>query len=153
MQAGAVPHHRQQRRIREQPRLRKVEAVGIAPGIVHQETQQQDGNVVQHQADQDLVGVESGLEKGRNGGPGHAAQNAGDRHGGQQQRRLDLVEGQRHGAAGDGPHGQLALGADVPDIGAKPESQADGAEHDRGRLDEELRQAVERGDRRDDPGL
>ena len=50
--------------------------------------------------------------------------------------------GERHAAAGDGAHGELALGADVPDIGAEADGEADRDHDQRRRLHAELGQAV-----------
>ncbi len=134
----------------EEARFREVVALRIAPGPVHQGGEEQDRNVGQHQAGQDLVGFEARLQPSRDRRPGHATRRAEDDHRRQQERALHLVEGKRETAAGNRPDGELSLGADVPDVGAKAERQADSDEDDRRRLHEKLGETIKRADRRDE---
>ena len=53
-------------------------------------------------------------------------------------------EVQRHAAAGQGADQQLALGADVPDVGPEAHRQPHRAEHQRRGLEEQLGDAVQR---------
>src|SRR3546814_5062470 len=64
------------------------------------------------------------------------------------ERGLLAPEGERHHAAGDGAHGELSLGADVPHVGAKADGEADPDQDERRTLHHELAPAVEAGERR-----
>ena len=115
---------------------------GSFQGPEHQHAQQQLGHIGQHQADQDLADVEAGLEEGRDGAPGQAAQDAGQAHQRQNPDPVLAIEGQRDAAARDGAHDELALGADVPDIGPEPCREPDRDHHQRRGLQGEFRQAL-----------
>jgi hypothetical protein len=129
MEARAGRQDRHGGGIREEARLGKAIAFRIAPGAGDEIDQDQLRHVGQHQAGQDLAGIEAGAQEGGDGGPGHAPQRACEDHGGQQQRAGAVVEEQGEAAAGERPHGVLPLGADVPDIGPEAEGKA-GADED-----------------------
>ncbi len=144
MHARELQHDVQQGRIREHARLREVVAVGVHPGTKDQQAQEESRHIGQHQAGQDLVDVEAGLQEGGNGGIGHAAQDARDAHQRQDIEALVAPKGECHAAAGDGADGELPLCADVPDIGPEAHRQAD-ADHDqRPGLHHQLAQAIDR---------
>jgi hypothetical protein len=77
-------------------RLRKVETLRIAPGTAHQPVEEQLRDIDQHQAGQDLIGVEARLQEGRHGGIGRAASHAEHQH--QRQYASQLSPGR--GSAG-----------------------------------------------------
>ena len=100
------------------------------------------GDVDQHQADQDLVGVEAVAQQRDDGGPEHAAEHAGE-----QDRGDDPAPGRPCRPAArrrrrDRADHELALGADVPDVGAEAHRQAERDQHQRRRLDRQLAQRV-----------
>ena len=68
-----VDQDRIERRIGELLRLRKVEPLRVAPGLVHKPREQQIGDIDEHQAHQDLVGVEARAQERRDRCPQHAA--------------------------------------------------------------------------------
>jgi hypothetical protein len=153
MQARALQDHRQQALRIEHAGLREIEALGIAPGAMDQHAEQQQGDIGQHQAGQDLAGVKARAQKRRDRRPDHAAERAGQQHQRQQPGAALAVEGKRHAAAGDGAQGKLALGADVPDIGAEADGKADGAQNQRRGLDRQFRQPVLGRDRLHEKGM
>ena len=65
---------------------------------------------------------------------------------GSTKRDSALVERERDAAAEDRAHDELAFGADVPHVGAIADGEADRAQHDRARLQQELADVVERVD-------
>jgi hypothetical protein len=96
----------------------------------------------EHQRHQDLVRVEARAQERRDRRPQRAADRARDDHRRQQQRSLAAEEGQREAAGRDPAHDELALGADVPHIGAKTDGQPDRDQHQRRRLQEQLRDRI-----------
>ena len=62
---------------------------------------------------------------------------------GSSQRPLAGIDRKRHRAAGERADAVLPFGADVPDAGAKADRQADRDQHQRRRLDHQLRQAAQ----------
>ena len=61
-------------------RLREAEALRVLPRAVDQHAEEQRRDIGQHQAGQDLVDLEAGLEEGRDRRLGHAAEDAGEAH-------------------------------------------------------------------------
>jgi mRNA interferase YafQ len=78
------------------------------------------GDAGQHQRGQRLLGIEASLEQRRQGAPQAAADGPGEHHGRQHPGRIAALGVDRHAAAEQGTHDQLALGADVVD--ARPEA-------------------------------
>jgi hypothetical protein len=60
----------------------------------------------------------------------------------QQERARAAREVERDASAGDRADDELAFGSDVPDVGAKADGEADGDQHQRRRLEQELRPSV-----------
>ena len=121
--------------------MREVEALRIAPGPAHQIIEDELRDIDQHEAGQDLVDAEPGLQEGRDQAVERAADDAEQQHERQHPEagiRAVGLEGEP--AAEHGADHVLALGADVPEIGAKAIGQADGDERQRRRLDEEFLQ-------------
>jgi hypothetical protein len=117
----------------------------VLPGAVDQPAQQHLGHVDQHQADQDLVGVEAVAQQRHDGGPGHAAQHAGqqDQH---TMPRPIQASGARPASPPSrrpGAEHELPFGADVPDVGAVAHRQAQRDQDQRRGLDRQLRQRVQ----------
>ena len=79
---GAQVGHelRDARLAQESDGLRKVIALGVFPGAVDEVAQQQVRHVHEHQADEDLVGVETVAQQRHDCRPDHAAQHATDEH-------------------------------------------------------------------------
>ena len=78
------------------------------------------------------------LEQRRDCAIGHAADHAHHQHGNQRQRRLPGGKHDRHHAAENGAHGQLAFGADVPHIGEITHGKAGADQHQRRCLHQKL---------------
>ena len=107
----------------------------IAPWAAHQPVKEQLGDVDQHQADEDFVGVEAGFQECRNAGKQSTADSPHNQHQRQNKRRLPLRhENRQHGAA-DRPHSKLTLGADIPVVGAIADRQPHRDQDQGGRLD------------------
>ena len=123
-------------------RLREVESLRILPRAVHQPRHAELRDVDQHQRHEDLVGVELGPQERGNGRPQRPADRTGHDHHRQQERVRAAREVERDAAAGDRADDVLAFGSDVPDVGAKADGEADGDQHQRRRLEQELRPSV-----------
>jgi hypothetical protein len=139
--AGKEP--RDLRRLQESDRLRKVVPGRVLPRAVDQVAEHLIGDIDEHQADEDLVGIEAVAEEGHDAGPGHAADDTADDH-----RGDDPAPGLRPGghgdaAGGDSAEDELAFGADVPDVGAEADGEAEADENERRRLDRELGECVD----------
>ncbi len=150
---GARDQRRDGLRIAEHAGLREIEAFRVLPGAEHQRGECQPGDIGQHQADQNFVHAEPGAQKSRDGGPGHAAGNARKAHQRQNPEPVLAPERERHAAAGDRAHGQLALGADVPHIGAEAGRQAHGHHRQRAGFQCQFGQPVGGEQRRDEEGI
>ena len=127
--------------------LRKIEPLRILPGPAHQITQHLHRNIHQHQADQDLVGVEPVPQHRRDGRPQHAPQDPRENHRHHDPCAGCLVGQQRHTAGKDRAQDVLPLGADVPDIGAKTYRQPEGDDQQRRGLDQQFAHRVPAFDR------
>eukprot|EP01036_Dinobryon_divergens_P041353 gene41353-54812_t len=79
-----------------------------------------------------------------------AAQRAGQQHQRQYPPRLGAVEVQRHATGRDGTHGELAVRADVGDIGAEAQRQPHAAQDQRGGLEEQFSHPIQAGGRLDE---
>jgi hypothetical protein len=134
-------------------RFRKVHAGRIAPGAADQPVEKQLGDIDQHQAGQNLVGVEMRLEQRRDGGEHGAADGAHDQHQRQHQRRVPVVEHDRQDRTCDCAHGELAFGADVPVVGAIADRETDGDQDQRCRLDRQFMQRPDLQQRLDEEGV
>ena len=95
----------------------KIVAVGIPEHAARQPVEKQLRGVDQHQACQDLVGVEPVLEKSRDRTPGGAAGHAKQEHQRQGQPCLETGQQYRHQRAENAAHDELAFGADIPVVG------------------------------------
>jgi hypothetical protein len=95
---------------------------------VHQPGQCQLGDIDEHECDKNFIGVESGPQEGRDSGPSHPAKHTSQQHERHCQDGWAIAEPQRDAAACDRAHGELPLGADVPDVGAKSHGEAKPAE-------------------------
>ena len=142
--------HRIQRGFGELLALREIESFRIAPRLVHQPAQQEVGDVNQHQAHQDFVGVEAGAQQRRDRRPQHAADGAGDDHRGQNQAAFAAVKIQCDTACKDGAEDELTFGTDVPDVRPIAACQADPDQHQRRSLEQQLGKPVEIVDRVDE---
>ncbi len=105
---------------------------------MHGEQQQVQRDVVEHDAGEDFVGVERRLQPGAEPGPGGAAQRAEQQGQHQCPARIPVDDVDRQCAAGQGTDEQLAFGANVPDARVVDHSQAQRAEQDRQRLDQQF---------------
>ena len=96
-------------------------------------------DIDQHQAGQDFIGAEAVLEEGRNRGQGHAAQYAQHQHE-QQTSAATAMSGKNTGtmAAEYSARRELALGADVPDIGEIGDAKPGADQRQRRGLDDQL---------------
>ena len=105
-----------------------LRALAALPGPALEPADHTDDDVVHHQGEQRLIGVPPGLEKGGNQGPHAAGNGSGDAHDHQQHgggKAARPEEGEV--AGGDGPRGDLALGADVPKAHLKAGGDGQGA--------------------------
>ena len=142
-ESRALDHGGKQRGVIEHACLRKIEAVGVAPGAVHQPGNEELRNIDQHQRHQDFIGIEAGAKCGWDGGPRHATCHAGKRKQWQEDGGFErAVERQRSPACSDGARNVLALCANVPYIGAKAHRKADRDQHQGCGLQEELGDAL-----------
>src|SRR5262245_49813171 len=105
----ARPRDEDWQRCLEQAAFRKVEAVRVAQSAMHQGAQDEHGHVNQHQADEDLVGIEAGAQQRWNGGPGGTADNARQAHQRQQPPARGRIKRQRYAPAGQRADGELPL--------------------------------------------
>ena len=101
----------------------KTEAHRVLPGPVDQILQKKDADVVEHQRNDDFVGLEMDLEQGRNQPADAAGQGRGEKHGWQEQICGPVGKGKHNPGGPDGSHGVLSFGTDIPDL--EPESHRD----------------------------
>jgi len=120
---------------------------------MHEEQQQVQRDVVEHDAGKDFVGVELRAQPGGEPGPGRTRAGACQHYPGQRPAAVPVDQLQGHGAAGQGADQQLAFGADVPDARLVGHCQAEGAKQDRQRLDQQFGHAVPIADRGDQQGV
>ena len=95
----------------------KACARGVLPGAVLQVAFNAQGDVVEHQGEQGFVGAPPGLEEGGDQAPDAAHHDAGQGHHQKQGglgKGVSPVQGEVGGP--DGPHHDLALRADVPEL-------------------------------------
>ncbi len=153
MEARFRNQDRRRCRSTEDRGLGKAITFRIFPGAGHEIDQQQLRHIGQHQAGQDLAGIEPGSQQRWDCCPNHAAQQAHQHHRREGPPTTVLADMQREAAGEDGAQGELAFGADIPDIGAKAQRQADADQDQRRCLDAKLRQASGRDDRRHQEGI
>jgi len=139
---GAFLEEGQQGVLLELLGLGEIEAVRILPGAMHQPGNHQLGDVDQHQAREDLIGIEAGLQESGDRGPEHAAQGPRQHHGGEEQGTRAVLEMQGDPAPRQGPDEQLSFSADVPDVGSESHGEAHGAKHQRRGLEQQFRDAI-----------
>ena len=131
------------RRLQEGDRLRKVVAGRVLPRAVDEVVEQLLGDVDEHQADQDLVGVEAVAQHRDDRRPAHPADDAGGDDGDEEpaagrRRRLH-----RHAAREERADDELSFGADVPDVRAKADREAERDQEQRRRLHRQLGERVD----------
>ena len=139
----AAVQARHLRRLQEGDRLREVVAVRVLPRPVDEVVEKLLGDVDEHQADEDLVGVEAVAQQGDDRRPEHAAEHAAGEHRQEEPVAGVLAREHRDAAGGDRADDELPFGADVPDVGAKAHRQAERDQQQRRRLDRELGQRVD----------
>ncbi len=115
--------------------------------------QQVEGDVVEHDAGEDFIGVEMRAQPGGHARPGSAGEGAGQQHHDQRPTTLHLDDIYRHGTARQCAEQQLAFRTDVPDARLIGDRQTQRAEQNRQGLDHQFRQAVPVADRRDQQGV
>ena len=93
-------------------------------------------HVIEHQTDEDFVGVEVRAQQRGNRGPQCTADSAGDDHGWQQRGAATGAEMQRQCAAADHTEDELPFRAHIPHRRAEANRKPDAHEHERRRLDE-----------------
>ena len=156
VQAGALEDDGQERAAFKERGLREAEAVGIAKRPLDGPGEQELRHVDEHERDKNLVGVELVAKKRRDRAPESAAERRGQHDEDDEPGARRVVAHQGDRAARNGARNELALGADVPDVGAEAHHEAHGAEQQRRHLDAHLgpaAQAVERRDEEGDEGL
>ena len=116
-----------------------------ASGPCTSELEQQHRDIGQHQADEDLVGVEAGAQEAPGSPPRPCRRAMPAMHiSGSSQQPVGRIERQRDAAAGERADGVLALGADVPDVGAEADDEADRDQDQRRGLDQQLGEPAQR---------
>ncbi len=119
----------------------EIHAVRIAPRPAHQIVHAEIGDIDQHQTGEDFAGAETHPANRRDQRVERAADRAQEQHGRQHPMAgVGAVGAHGEPAAADGADDELALGADIPDIGDVTERQADRDHHQRRRLDGDLLQ-------------
>lgn len=122
--------------------LWKVEAHRVLQRPGNHVAEHQRRHVHQHQADQDLAGVEAVAQQRHDAGPEHAADDAGSDDGHDDPRAGALVGQQRHVARRDGADHVLPFGTDVPDVGTEADRQPERDDQQRRCLDHQLAQCI-----------
>ena len=130
--------------------LGKVVPLGVAPRSAHEPVQEVLGHVHQHEAGKDLVGAEAVAQERRRRRPRSAAEHAQQQHGGNGQRRVPLGGQNGNGGARQGAGDELALGADVPEVGAEADRQTGADQRQRRGLDHQFLQRPQGGQRTDE---
>jgi hypothetical protein len=120
--------------------FRKVEAFRIAPRAPHRPVEQELRDIDQHQACQDLVGVEPRFQKCRNRRIGGPADHPADQHQRQHQGRFPTVKHHRQDRSRHRTDDELAFRTDIPVVGTVTDRQADSDQDQRRRLDRQLMQ-------------
>ncbi|MNF94326.1 hypothetical protein D3C84_770330 [compost metagenome] len=115
--------------------------------------QQVQGNVVEHDAGQDFIGIEVRSQPGGQPGPCRAGQNAGEQDQRQCPAALHVDDIHRQCTAGQRSKQQLTFGADVPDARPVRDCQAQRAQQNRQCLDQQFADAIQVTDRRDQQGM
>ena len=118
--------------------MREVEALRVAPGPAREVVEDELRDVDEHQARQDLADAEARLQEGRDEAVERAA---GDRRAASSPAAPSIPASvpwvrEREPAAEHRADHELALRADVPEIGAEAVGEADRDERERRRLDE-----------------
>ena len=127
--------------------LREIEAIGVTQRAAHEIVEREFGHIDEHEARQDLRDAKPDPQQGRDHGIEQASHGAQQEHGGQDPPGSEgLLHGPVMGGNGEPSANQpaddeLPLRADVPDIGAKAEAQANGDQHQGACLDGKLLQA------------
>ncbi|MNI10192.1 hypothetical protein D3C85_720050 [compost metagenome] len=117
------------------------------------EQQQIQCNVVEHDAGQDLIGVEARAQPRRQPGPRSARQGAGKQDQHQRPAALHIDDVHRQRTAGQRTEQQLTFGTDVPDARLIGDGQAQCAEQNRQGFDQQFGDAVQVADRCDQQGV
>ncbi|MCY1314174.1 hypothetical protein D9M70_647860 [compost metagenome] len=98
---------------------------------MHAKQQQVQGDVIEHDAGEDFIGVEVRAQPGRQPSPCGTGQGPGEQDQDQCPATLQLDDIHRQRTAGQGAEQQLAFGADVPDSRLVRNGQAQRAEQNR----------------------
>ena len=124
----------------EQGRLREGrghgEAGWVLPHAVDEEFEQENGDVVAHQGDNDLARPQPLAEDGRDQSPETAGQAGGTDHQRQEDELGQAGQGEGDPGGADRAQGELAFGADVPDLQAEGHRHPEGAEKERDGLEQ-----------------
>ena len=117
--------------------FRRLDPVGAAEDVQNRVVVDVEGDVVEHDGDDDFVDIEAGLEEARNGSPERACGHGGQNHQWQvdEARRLDK-EG--NGRGREAAYHELSLGSDAEEPGPKGEGDGESGQDDGHRLDDEL---------------
>ena len=124
--------------------MRKVIARRVFPRARHQIPQNHFGHIHQHQADQNFVGVKFVFKPSRDGRPKHAPCNTRQNHSHQNPAARFFVGQQCHTAGRHSANDKLPFSTNVPNIGAKTNSQAQGNDQQRRCLDHQFAQSIGR---------
>ena len=154
MQPRSGDQDRHRGRVVEHLGLGKAIALRIAPGTGDQIDQDELRHIGQHQAGQDLVGVEARAQPGGDGGPGHAAQHAGQDHRRHQPARYAVVESQRPSPPpASAPIVYWPSAPMFQTLARKPSDSPVAIRISGRRLDQQLGSAVAGGQRLDEEGV
>jgi hypothetical protein len=141
----------------EKPRLWDKAVGGILRLVDHRAGQQPvhdlDSDEVEHDRAQDLVDVEIGLERSGDRPPGRTAGRASEEHERDELDARQVRQRERCRRARQASHRQLALAADVEDVGAERDADPDGDEKKWGGLHGRRAERVAAVERPDDEGV
>ncbi len=133
--------------------LREVHAGRIFQRAMHEIQQQVEGNVVEHDAGKNFIGIEVSAQPRRHACPGGTGQRPGQQHHHQCPAAFHLDDIHRHGTARQRTEQQLAFGADVPDACLIGNRQPQRTQQNWQRLDHQFRQPIKIADRCDQKGV
>ena len=120
---------------------------------MHAEQQQVQGDVIEHDAGEDFVGIETRAQPRRQPGPRRAGQGADEQDQHQRPATLHVDDVHRQCTAGQRAKQQLTFGADVPDSCLIRHRQTQRAEQNRQRFDQQFGDAIQVADRCDQQGV
>jgi hypothetical protein len=109
--------------VRKIARFWKIEPTGVTPWAAHQIIQNEQRDVGQHQRREDFVGAKLHLQEGRNTAIERATDHSEDQHCRQRCPTGPFWKQDRGNGTENRAHGELPLGADVPDVGAVTDRQ------------------------------